>query len=452
MDSDENVDYEKEYAEYEDELESFLSMVVDFEKMGPIINSMINNEVITINNVASLESIVPGMLIDNYDINGQGGVFSPNSYTLSLEQTIATEMDLAMMLMGKFFKLNMRGAKLLAKSSAQLAGIIATVVDDKIINGNGAVLGTHIQGANKIPTVNFSKLPAGTKNQLTKLVAKYTGSQSVGEREVIKVIETVKSSKNGIEIMSKVYMPRYSNLLIPIFYIPNRDYKDITRFFRIMDEDVLPKVDTNLNTAIMQLQSIMSSRDWVSLSKFDTRIFTAEDKAHLFKLAENVRVTVKPNQSYRKVASKTYAGFSELLRADKKGLENDPKYHQSLTASVKDLGIMKDHIISISDTMSDMSKHSESRTGALSKDLRRFRASKTIKESFKGGRNINKYSNAVYSRVMREMKEVAILSSFMAQSGRDVLNAYTGVYTRSNKLNSNTVKFIEQLNKILGEH
>src|SRR5699024_10473088 len=127
-------------------------------------------------------------------------------------------------------------------------------------------------------------------------------------------------------------------------------------------------------------------------------------------------------------------GLSELLRADKKGLQNDPKYHQNLTQSVKDLETIKNHIVSISDTMSDMSKHSESRTGALAKDLRRFRASKTVKESIKGGRSINKYSNAVYSQVMREMKEVAILSSFMAQSRRDVLNAYTGVYTRSNKI------------------
>lgn len=451
MDSNENMDYDKELADYNESLESFLSMVDEFEKMGPLINNIISNESLSISTVASLESIVPGILTDDYDVNEAGGAFNKLAYSVALEQTINTEFDMAMMLMGKFFKLNLRAAKLLGKSSARLAGMVSTVIDDHAVNLDRAVLGTTIQGANKIPAINFSSLPSGTRNQLIKLVGSYTGNKGVGESEVIKTVAAVKSSKNGIEIMSKVYMPRYSNLLLPIFYIPSRDYKGITNFFKKMDDEVLPKVDTNLNTAIMELNNIMSSRDWVSLSKFDTRIFTAKDRQHVYDLAENVRVTLKPTYSFKRVASKTYAGLSELIRADKKGLENDPKYHQSLVQSVKDLDTMKNNIVSISDTMSDMSKHSESRTGSLAKDLRRFRASKTVKESFKGGRSINKYSNAVYSRLMREMKEVAILSSFMAQAGNDILNAYTNVYTRSNKINANTIKFVEKLNKILGE-
>lgn len=450
MDSNESMDYEKELADYNESLESFLSMVDEFEKVGPIITSMIANESISTSQVASLESIVPGMITDDYDVMNAGGPFNELAYNIALEQTIATEFDMAMMLMGKFFKLNIRAAKLIGKASAQLTGVIATIADDKMLNGHNAILSTSIQGANKIPSINFGSLPSGTKAQLIKLVGKYTGNNGVGESEVIKTIAAVKSSKNGIEIMSKVYMPRYSNMLLPIFYIPNKDYKGITGFFKTMDDVVLPKIDTNLNTAIMQLNTIMGSRDWVALSKYNTRIITSEDKLHLHKLAENVRAEVTTAQSFRKVAAKTYAGLSELLRADKKGLQNDPKYHQSLVQSIKDLDMIKDHIISASDTMSDMTKHSESRTGTLSKDLRRFRASKTVKESFKGGRSINKYSNAVYSQVMREMKEVAILSSFMAQAGKDVLTAYTGVYTRSNKLNTNTVRFVEKLNKILG--
>lgn len=451
MDSNENMDYDKELADYNESLESFLAMMETFTKMGPLIEDIISNESLRMSTVASLESIVPGILTDDYDVNSAGGVFNNEAYTVALEQAINTEFDMAMLLMSKFFKLNIRAAKLLGKSSAQLAGVISTLVDDKSVNLDRAVLGTTLQGTNKIPTINFSSLPSGTKNQLIKLVASYTGNKGVGEAEVIKTIAAVKSSKNGIEIMSKVFMSRYSNLLLPIFYIPNKDYKGITTFFAKMDDEVLPMVDTNLNTAIMQLNTVMNSRDWVALSKFDTRIFTVKEREYIYRLADNVKVNLKPTYSFRRVASKTYAGLSELLKADKKGLENDPKYHQSLVQSVKDLEAMKNHIISISDTMSDMSKHSESRTGTLAKDLRRFRASKTVKESLKGGRSINKYSNAVYSRLMREMKEVAILSSFMAQAGNDVLKAYTGVYTRSNKINANTVKFVDKLNKILGE-
>lgn len=451
MDSNEYLEDEKEWADYDEMLESLLKDVDEFEQMGPVIQDAITAGRLEPQTVASLESIVPGILTDDYDVMQAGGVFTQEAYQIALEQTINTEFDFAMFLMGKFIKLNIRGAKLLAKSSARLAGVISTLVDDKVINGGAAVLGTTLRGNEKIPQVNFSKLSPHTKEKLIKLVHKYTGNTGVGEAEVIKTIEAVRSSKNGIEIMSKIYMPRYSNLLIPLFYIPGNHYRDIVKFFKVMDEVVLPKVDTNLNTAIMQLNKIMGDRDWVSLSKFETRIFTDEDKEHVYKLAKTLQITLKPTYSFKRVCAKTYANFGELVKADKKGITNDPKYHQKLTQSVKDLESIKDHVISVSDTMSDMSKHSDSRTSGMTKDLRRFRASKTVKESIKGGRNINKYSNAVYSRVMREMKEVAILSSFMSQVGRDVLTAYAGVYTRSNTINTETIKFVESLNKILGE-
>ena len=322
MDSNENMEYDKELADYNESLESFLAMMDTFNKMGPLIENIISNESFDMPTVASLESIVPGILTDDYDVNSAGGIFKPEAYEVALEQAINTEFDMAMLLMGKFFKLNMRAAKLLGKSSAQLAGVISTIADDKMVNLDRGVLSTTIQGANKIPTVNYSALPSGTRNQLIKLVSSYTGNKGVGESEVVKTIAAVKSSKNGIEIMSKVFMSRYSNLLLPIFYIPNKDYKGITSFFATMDEEVLPKVDTNLNTAIMQLNTVMNSRDWVALSKFDTRIFTNKEKEYVYNLAENVRVKLKPTYSFRRVSTKTYAGLSELLKAERKGLEN----------------------------------------------------------------------------------------------------------------------------------
>lgn len=451
MDPNEYLEDDKEWADYDDQLESFLKDIGNFEQMGPVIEEIITAGRLEPQTVASLESIVPGLLTDDYDVMMAGGVFAQEAYQIALEQSINTEFDMAMFLMNRFIKLNIRGAKLFAKSSVRLAGVVATLVDDKMINSSAVVLGTTLTGNNKIPQVNFRKLSPAAKDKLIKLVRKYTGNDGVGEAEVIKTIEAVRSSKNGIEIMSKIYMPRYSNLLLPLFYIPGTHYRNIVKFFKVMDEAVLPKVDTNLNTAIMQLSKIMQERDWVSLSKFETRIFTDEDKEHVYKLAQTLQVTLKPTYSFKRVCSKTYVNFSELVKPDKKGLPNDPKYHQKLTQSVKDLESIKDHVISVSDTMSDMSKQSDSRTSGMVKDLRSFRASKTVKESVKGGRNINKYSNAVYSRVMREMKEVAILSSFMSQVGRDVLTAYAGVYTRSNKINNETIKFVESLNKILGE-
>lgn len=450
MDSNDILDDEKELAEYEESLESLFQMADKYQNMSTIIQTMIGNESINTETVASLESIVPGMLLDNYDIQ-EVGVFSQEAFTIALEQTMSTELDMAFFLMGKFFKLHLRAAKLLGKQSARLAGVIATFGDSKMVNGKSLMLGTSLTGTADIVAFNYRNLPSGTQARIIKLVKQYTGSDNIGEAEVAKVLAAIKSSKNGIEIMSKVYMPRYSNLLIPLFYIPSSNYKGVVKFFQVMDDDILPKVDSNLNTAIMQLNQVMQSRDWVALSKFSTSIFSEEDKQPMYNLAKNVNVDLKGSSSFRKNCAKTYVGLNELMGSDKKGLKNDPKYHQQLPSSVKDLDTIKTHIISISDTMSDMSKHSESRTGELTRDLRRFRASKTVKESVKGGRSINKYSNAVYSRVMKEMSDVAVLSTFMAKTGNEVIKAYTNVFTRSNALNNDTVKFVDALNKILGK-
>lgn len=451
MDSDEALKDAKEMREYQESLESALQMVEDYNKLSSAIQVAISENQLNTQTVASLESAVPGILLDDHDVDRHGGPLNPEAYSIALEQTIATEMDMALFLMGKFFKLNLKGAKLLAKYSARLAGVVATFTDTKMVNGSMVLLGSSLRGVDKIPGINFKNLSSDSQSKIVKLVKGYTGNVNVGETEVIKTIEAVKGSKNGIEIMSKIYMPKYSNMLLPLFYIPNSDYKGVLSFFKVMDETVLPKVDTNLNTAIMQLNTIMQGRDWVALSKFDTVIFNDKDKSHIYKLATHVKADVKPTSGFKKNVAKTNAALSELLGTEKKGLQNDPKYHQALDLSVKDLESIKDHILSISDTMSDMTKHSESRTGTLTRDMRKFRASKTLKESFKSGRSINKYSNAAYSRVMQEMRDVAVVSAFMAATGNDVISAYTNVFTRANALNTDTVKFVEKLNKILGE-
>lgn len=436
--------------EYQESMESLCNMVDDYDKLTQTVQTIISNESINTFDVASLEAVAPGILLDDYDVQDRGGVFSQEAYSVSLEKVIDTEMDMAFFLMGKFFKMNLRAGKMLAAQSAKLAGVVATVADSHMVNSKSVLLNSTIDGRDNMAIVNFKALPETTQAKLVKLVKAYTGNEVVGEAEVIKTLAAVKSSKNGIEIMSKVYMPKYRNLLIPLFYIPSSEYKGILKFFQVMDDVVLPRIDTNLNTGMMQLNTIIGNRDWVAMSKFNTKIFQDEDKKPIYQVAKIVQAPLSPQKSFRKNSAKTYASLSVLFGSDKKGLKNDPKYHQQLPASVKDLDAIKNHVISISDIMSDMNKHSDSRTSALSKDLKRFRASKTVKESVNSGRVINKYSNAAYSRVIKELRDVAVLAGFMTSIGTDVLNAYTGVFTRSNKINSDTVKFIHQLNKIMG--
>lgn len=448
---DDVEDDDEEWLEnFDESLESLDSMLTSYLKFGTVIDTVTSNESFDASDVASLESIVPGILLDDYDVTQRGGVLNTLAYAVAMEQTLETEMDMAFFLMGKFFKLNLRAGKMLAKQSVKMASIVSVLVDSKIINGKGNALLASFEGREKITSFNYKDLTGVQQSKLTKVIKSYTGIETVGESEVMKVVAAVDSSTSGVEVMSKVYMPKHSNLLIPLFYIPASDYKGVVSFFSTMDTDVLPKVDTGINEGLLTLNGIIEKRDWVALSKFDIEIFGTNAKKPFYTLAHSVRASVSPDKPFKTNAAKTYASFSELLSDDKKGLKNDPKYHQNLMSSVKDLDVIKDHIISISDMMSDMNKHSESRTGALTKEMRRFRASKTIKESINNGRTINRYSNAAYSRVMEELRDVAVMSGFMANISKDVVNAYTTVYSRSNKLNSDTSKFISIVNKIVG--
>lgn len=441
---------QEENAAWQTELEQTSALFERYAAFSASIESMQDNREITPESVGFIEAQLPGLLTDDVDILAAGGVFDPAAFEIAMEQVIATEFDMALFLMNKFIKLNFRAGKMLAKQSARLAGIVATLADDKLVNTPTMVLTTSIQGADKLPTIRFKDLGDHQKAALTKLVKRYTGLDAVGEAEVIKTIEAVKTSKNGIEILNKVMMPRYSNILLPIFSIPGSDYNGIARFFNVMDDQVMPRVDTNLNTAMMSLTSIMEKRDWGALANFDERIYGDNEKAPLYQLAKHVKANIIPQARFKKHLNVIYGETSELFRAEKKGMTSKPHYNQDLVKAVKSLEKMKEHIVSISDTMSDMSKHTDSRTGNLTRDLRKFRASKTVKESLKGGRRVNKYSNAVYSRLIKELKDVAALSSFMASLGNDVLVGYTGIFTRSHKLNLRTMTFVEQVHKILG--
>lgn len=446
-----DMSLEQEILEYEESFEALDAMFTNGQQLHSVIQNMLQSKRISVGNVASLESIYPGMILDNPDIAQSGGPFHEDNYTVSVEQAMQTEAELAVFLMGKFFKLNVKGAKILAKNTVRLANIVSTFAADKSINGRSGLLGTSVDLSKEVPSINFKSLPQEKQDAVIKLTEKYTGGSEYTEADVAKVLGALKVAKNGIEIMSKVFMPKYSGLLIPLFYISQTDYSAVIKFFDVMDNSVLPKIDTNLNMAMMQISGIVESRDWVALSKFNTSIFGAEDKQHVYALGTHLKVNVSNKASFKRKLGKIRSELYKLLSDEVSPDKNDPKYHQNLPKYVSDLDQIKDNILSISDTMSDMTKHADSRTGALTRDLRKFRASKTVKESVKSGRHINKYSNAAYSRVLKEMRDVAALSAFMARAGNDVINAYTKVYSRSNALNVATVKYLEKLNKIVGE-
>ena len=433
-------DYLQDLEQDSDEVENLSEAL---EIVSAAVESMRLSGLVTLEEVASFESLKTGVMLSDYDIAEHGGPLNPSAYTVTLEQGINTEFDLAMVLMGKFFKLTF-------KATERLTGIVSTFLANKSVNSMKVILSRSISDSNKLPSLKWSNLTSDQQRKLIALTQSYTGISGVGEKEVLSTIAAVKNASTGLEVMSKIYMPKHSNIILPLFYIPTSDYQGVVNFFHKHAQTIVPKIETQLNVTIAEIGQIMDKRDWVALSRFDVSMYNQKDKEEIYKLASHVKVDVDRNKKFKKQLSRVYAGTSLLFEFEKKKLANSPKFHQSLPASVEALDKIKDDVISISDTLHGMSKKSESKAQMFAKDFRKFRASKTFKESLGQGHGVNKYSNAAYARIMNEIRDVAHLTSFMSSLGIDVLKAYTGVYTRVNKLNAETTKYIEQVIKITG--
>lgn len=413
------------------------------ESISSTINDIIATGHITPSHVAAFESLSPGCMLDHNNILAAGGVYSEEAYEVSLEAGFTTEFDLAMYLAGKTFRL-------ISKSALRLASIAKTFVDDKAINSFKQILSTSIHHQETMKDIKWSELSEQQKEKLVNLVRDYSGIHTVGEKETLELLNVVKHSKTSLEVMSKFYLPKHSNILIPLFYIPGSDYKAIVDFFVFNDQTLIPKVDTNLNLAIGELNMIMEKRDWVAMSRFDKAIYGSEEKTSVWKLAKAVRVVANPEIKFAKNLGKIYGATTLLLDHDKKGKMTAPKFSQDLSHYLLDLDKIKNSVISMSDTMMDMSRKGETKAAKLEKDLIKFRASKTLKETFQSGKVANKYSNANYARLKHELKDLSLYCSFIVKEGEAFLKAYMSVNNRVNKLNNETTKFVIHVNKIVG--
>lgn len=437
---EEDVDAELNYNEDFLEIDG---ISISLQSLGNVINGIIDKGYIEASDVASFESISPGCLLDNHTISEFGGVFSSEAFNVSLEGTINTEFDLAMHLTGKVLKF-------IGNSAVKLAGVVKVCLDDKAINSFKKLFSTSIHHQETLKDIKWSDLTNEQKQKLVKLVQSYSGISTIGEKETLELLNVVKHAKTSLDVMNKFYLPKHSNILIPLFYIPSSNYKQIVNFFEYNDKTMMPKIETNLNLAVSELSTIMEKRDWVGLSRFDVDIFNRDNKEPIWKLATAVHALVKPDARFSKNLSRISKAINPLLDHDKRGKVDAPKFNQDLTNHLLDLEKIKNSVISISETMMDMHKTSETKAGKLSHDLRSFRASKTIKESLQTGRVGNKYSNANYSRVMKELKELSIYCEFMASASEKFVKTYMGVNHRVNKLNNETTDFIIHVNKIIG--
>lgn len=433
-------DYIQDVEQDADEVESLSEAL---EIVSAAVESMKLSGLISVEEVASFEALKPGIMLSDYDIVERGGPLNPNSYNVTLEQGVNFEFDLVMVLMSKFFKLTF-------KATERLNALAVTFMSNKAAHAMKGLISSSIREAGVLPSIKWDDLSSSEQKKLAAATQRYTGFSSVGEKEVLTTIAAVKSSSSGIEIMGKLQMPKYNNIILSLFEIPTTDYNGILNFFDVHASKIVPKIETNLNVTISEMESIIAKRDWAKLSQFDVSMYSEDDKNEIYKLANHVKVKIDKNGKFRRQLSKLYGAMSLLFENDSNRGIQTVKLHQSLPSLIMGLETMKDDVITISDTLQDMTKKSESKSQQFAKELRKFRASKTIKESFKQGRTVNRYSNAAYSRIMGEIRDVAYLSTFMSTIGVDVLNAHTKIYTRVNKLNTETSRYIEDVLNIIG--
>lgn len=433
-------DYIQDVEQDADEVESLSEAL---EIVSAAVESMKLSGLISVEEVASFEALKPGVMLSDYDIVELGGPLNPNSYNVTLEQGVNFEFDLVMVLMSKFFKLTF-------KATERLNAVAVAFMANKAAHAMKGLIGSSIREAGVLPSVRWDDLSTIDQKKLAAATQRYTGFSNVGEKEVLTTIAAVKSSSSGIEIMGKLQMPKYNNIILSLFEIPTTDYNGILNFFDVHASKIVPKIETNLNVTINEMESIIAKRNWAKLSQFDVSMYGESDKNEIYKLANHVKVKIDKNGKFRRQLSKLYGATSLLFENDSNRGIQTAKLHQSLPSLITGLESMKDDVITISDVLQDMTKKSESKSQQFAKELRKFRASKTIKESFKQGRTVNRYSNAAYSRIMGEIRDVAYLSTFMSTIGVDVLNAYTKIYTRVNKLNTETSRYIEDVLNIIG--
>ncbi len=165
-------DYIRDLEQDTDEVENLSEAL---EIVSAAVESMRLSGLVTLEEVASFESLKTGVMLSDYDIAEHGGPLNPNAYTVTLEQGINTEFDLAMVLMGKFFKLTF-------KATERLTGIVSTFLANKSVNSMKVILSRSISDSNKLPSLKWSNLTSDQQRKLITLTQSYTGISGVGEK------------------------------------------------------------------------------------------------------------------------------------------------------------------------------------------------------------------------------------------------------------------------------
>lgn len=443
--------FDVEYVDVPDEdareIDVTLAMMRQVQDMLMILR---NKSAMNYDTVASLEAINPDFCLYN-DLFQGVSIYSPEAYSIAMEyltiediKVISGVVKKAGGIVGdtsKFIFHNTTRAYALIKEHRPVSGFIKSAI---------SITETAIDAA-AIATIALKTLDPREQKKLIAVTAGFTGLPIKTEADVNTVLVAVGKSKNASELMSNLYMPKYSGLVLNLYQVNSGIQKALVKYTQQLDEIIAPGIDTNFNMLMNSLMDITASRDWAALAQLDQPLYEVKYKLAIMDVAKPLNVPYNKKVKHKKFIGQTYKAIKPLLEPAKMAKDDNPTFTQPLDKSFKELAQMVTSVTGAVTTLAELSNKNGSRAVKIGTELREFRMSKTFKESVTNSGSINKFSNENYGNYLKELRELAHFVSFLTKLNEDLVTAYVKTFSILAKLNDDTEKYIAYVTKLKGE-
>lgn len=413
-----------------------------------------NKSAMNYDTVASLESISPDFCLSN-DLFQGTNVYSPEAYSIAMEYLTAEDLKTITGVVRKGAGVIAQGTSFVFNTSVKGYAFVKEHTPSVGFTDAANLLSLAVIATDEVSdilTVSLKSLDPRVQKKIIALTASFTGLPIKTEADVNTVLAAIKKSKNSSELISNLYMPKYSELVLTMYQVNSTAHKALVGYTRKLDEEIAPGIDTNFNLLLNKLMNITASRDWTALAQLDQPLYEPKYKLAMVELAKSVNVPHPIKEKHKRFVGKTYKALKPLFEPAKIGKDVTPTFSQPLSKSFAELSEMATYSSAAITTLAELSKKQESNATKISKELRELRGSKTLSESIKNTRSVNKFSNENYGKYLKEMREVAHFVSFLVKLNEVILKAYIRTFSQLNKLNADTEKYLAQMKKLKGEN
>lgn len=436
--------------EDEREIDVTLAMMRQVQDMLMVLK---NKSSMSHDTVASLESIAPDFCFCNELFQGVS-IYSEEAYVIAMEYLTKEDYDVIAQTIGKGANIIADSTKFIFKSSVSAYAFVKEHAPVSGFTEAASLLTlatiTVTDGIGDL-SVSLKSLDPRVQKKIIALTSGFTGLPIKSEADVNTVLNAIKKSKNSSELMSNLYLPKYSELVLTMYQVNPSAHKALLEYTRKLDSTIAPGIDTNFNQLLSKLIDITASRDWTGLAQLDQPLYEDKFKEPMLALAKSVGVTYSKREKHKRFIGKTYKGIKPLLKPTKLDSKATPTFSQPLSKSFAELSEIADYTTSAVTTLAELSKKREASAAKVMQELRELRSSKTLSESLKNSRSVNKFSNENYGKYLKEMRELAHFVSFLTKLNEDVLTAYIKTFSQLNKLNADIEKYLAAITKLKGE-